>query len=111
ATGALKQITSTPSNEFNPSWRAPNELVYVSDRRDRPGIYAEGDRLLAEDHGALSPPEVTRDGHVAYVSIEGTRSRLIVDGRNIADEDEDVFPFRPRWVANDILYTADGTIK
>src|SRR5579872_5325067 len=111
ATGALTQITTAPSNEFNPSWRAPNELLYVSDRRDKPGIYAEGDRLLVEDRGALSPPGVTRDGRIAYVSIAGTHSQLIVDGKNIADEDEDVFPFRPRWVADEILYTADGKIK
>jgi Tol biopolymer transport system component/imidazolonepropionase-like amidohydrolase len=111
ATGALRQVTKAPSNEFNPSWRAPNEVMYVSDRRDKPGIYAEGDRLLVADAGALSPPAMSRDGRLAYVSIEGTHSKLIVDGRNIADEDEDVFPFRPRWVFDDILYTADGKVK
>ena len=33
-------------------------------------------------------------------------------GRNIADADEDVFPFRPQWVSpTELLYTADGKIK
>ena len=45
---------------------------------------------------------------------------MIVDGRsrlddrrtNIADPDEDVFPFRPQWVSQtEVLYTADGKIK
>src|SRR4029077_3609805 len=32
--------------------------------------------------------------------------------RNLADPDEDVFPFRPQWVSSsEVLYTADGKIK
>ena len=122
ATGAVTRVTNAPSNEFNPSWRNADEIAYVSDRREKPGIYASesgqrtgGQRaevLLAADEGALSAPAIdATDGRMAYVSISGTHSRLMVDGRNIADEDEDVFPFRPRWVLGDVLYTADGKIK
>ncbi len=111
ATGALKQITTAPSNEFYPSWRSANDVAYVSDRRDRPGIYAEGDRLLATDDGALAAPAFGRNGEVVFNSIAGTRSRLLVNAHNIADADEDVFPFRPQIVAGDVLYTADGKIK
>src|SRR5438094_4656208 len=40
ATGAVRQITTATSNEFMPSWRSATEIAYVSDRRDKPGIYA-----------------------------------------------------------------------
>ena len=40
ATGAVRQITTAASNEFMPSWRSATEIAYVSDRRDKPGIYA-----------------------------------------------------------------------
>jgi len=144
ATGALTQITTAPSNEFNPSWRTSTELVYVSDRRERPGLYAQGDRLIASDPGALSAPAFAPTGEVVFNSIAGTHSHLMVArpstrsgradastrsaraeaeldtarsepaeerARNIADEDEDVFPFRPQIVGADVLYTADGRIK
>ena len=39
-------------------------------------------------------------------------ARLIVAGKNIAEASEDVFPFRPQFVAGgDVLYTADGVVK
>jgi len=111
ASGELKQVTTAPSNEFDPSWRSATDLAYVSDRRDAPGIYGEGGRLLAGDTGALAAPAFGPDGAIAFNSIAGTRSRLLVNARNIADPDEDVFPFRPQIVGRDVLYTADGKIK
>jgi Tol biopolymer transport system component/imidazolonepropionase-like amidohydrolase len=111
ASGALKQITSAPSNEYMPSWKGANEIAYVSDRRDKPGIYGAGDRLIAAADGALAAPAFGPDGTVAFNAIGGTHSRLIVGNKNIADDDEDVFPFRPQLVGSDIFYTADGKIK
>jgi len=125
ATGALRQITNAASNEFMPSWRSDDVVAYVSDRRDRPGIYSApaaatgaGETLVAASDGALAAPAFGPGGAVAFNAIAGSRSRLMVsgaervDGRNIADQDEDVFPFRPQWLPNgDVLYTADGKIK
>src|SRR5579871_5332288 len=116
ATGAVKQVTSAASNEFNPSWRSATDVAYVSDRRDTPGIYAEGDRLIAAADGSLAAPAFGRNGEVAFNSIAGTHSRLNVTRAlqpsvNIADADEDVFPFRPQIVGPDVLYTADGKIR
>ena len=38
--------------------------------------------------------------------------RSPIADRNIADADEDVFPFHPQWISpNSLLYTADGKIK
>ena len=124
ATRDLKQITTDPSNEFYPSWHGSNEIVFVSDRRPDPGVYSAGlagstgsERLLAREDGAVAAPAFAPDGSsLAYSVVAGSRSRLVVaDGkssRNIADADEDVFPFRPQWTSrNQILYTADGRIK
>jgi len=119
ATGALRQITNAASNEFMPSWRSADVVAYVTDRRERPGIYAASaastgaaETLVAPSGGALAAPAFGPDGAVAFNAIAGSHSRLMIGDRNIADPDEDVFPFRPQWLPNgDLLYTADGKIK
>jgi Tol biopolymer transport system component/imidazolonepropionase-like amidohydrolase len=119
ATGAVRQVTTAPSNEFMPSWRTAAEIAYVSDRRDTPGIYATpaaqtgaAETFVASGDGALAAPAFGPNGVVAFNAIAGSHSRLLVGDRNVADDNEDVFPFRPQWLPNgDLLYTADGKIK
>jgi Tol biopolymer transport system component/imidazolonepropionase-like amidohydrolase len=121
ATGDLRQVTADPSNEFQPSWRGgSSEIAFMSDRREKPGVYvvsASGsnaaERLVAASEGAVAGPAFAPDGaSIAFSVVAGGRSRLMNGDRNIADADEDVFPFRPQWVSpNEVLYTADGKIK
>jgi Tol biopolymer transport system component/imidazolonepropionase-like amidohydrolase len=119
ASGDVRQVTSAPSNEFMPSWRSATEIAYVSDRREKPGIYAApstasggSEVFLASADGALAAPAFGPRGDVAFNAIAGSHSRLMIGDRNIADPDEDVFPFRPQWLPDgDVLYTADGKIK
>jgi Tol biopolymer transport system component/imidazolonepropionase-like amidohydrolase len=134
ATGDVAPVTSNPSNEFHPSWNARSgQIAFVSDRRDKPGVYAvnasaadanAAQRLIAAADGAVAGPVFSPDGtSVAFSAVAGGRARLFVhrsaereggvgEARNIADADEDVFPFRPQWVSsNQLLYTADGKIK
>src|SRR5712692_6634462 len=123
ATGDLRQVTADPPNEFHPSWRGgSSEIAFVSDRREKPGVYAVNgsasgssatERLVAASDGAVAGPAFAPDGSsIAFSVIAGGRSRLMIGDRNIADPDEDVFPFRPQWVSpNEVLYTADGKIK
>ena len=133
ATGGVSQVTTASSNEFQPSWRGGSaEIAYVSDRRERPGVYAStvsggAERLVAASSGNVAGPAFAPDGaSVAFSVVAGSRSRLMVGpstgagqppeaasgGRNIADADEDVFPFRPQWASpTELLYTADGRIK
>src|SRR5882672_7828489 len=123
ATGEVKQVTADPSNEFHPSWRSGStEIAFVSDRREKPGVYAvnaaasgsiAAERLVAASEGAVAGPAFAPDGSaVAFTVLGGGRTRLMVGDRNIADADEDVFPFRPQWISrNELLYTADGKIK
>src|SRR5882757_3200674 len=63
ATGAVRQITTAESNEFMPSWRGATDVAYVSDRRDRPGLYASAaaatggaETLVVAADGALAAP-------------------------------------------------------
>ena len=120
ASGAVQQITRNVSNEFYPSWKAANEIAYVSDRREKPGVYAIGvdasastEHLVAASDGAVAAPAFAPNGSaVAFSVIAGGRSRLMVGDHNVADVDEDVFPFRPQWLSStELLYTADGKIK
>jgi len=123
ATGDITQVTADPSNEFHPSWRrASNEIAFVSDRREKPGVYAVAasasgsnatERLVAASEGAVAGPAFASDGSsIAFTVLAGGRTRLMIGDRNIADPDEDVFPFRPQWASpNEVLYTADGRIK
>ncbi len=135
-TGEISQVTHEASNEFQPSWRGDStEIAFVSDRRDRPGVYAitvaagrnGPERLLAAASGAVAGPAFAPDGSsVAFSVVAGSRARLMIcdvsarsvsaagepsAGRNIADPDEDIFPFRPQWAGRRLLYTADGKIK
>jgi Tol biopolymer transport system component/imidazolonepropionase-like amidohydrolase len=120
ATGAVARVGTNAANESMPSWaRDGREIAFVSDRREKPGIYSiavEGsgtERQIGGAPGALAGPSLRPDGSVvAFNAIEGGRSRLLVGDRNIADPDEDVFPFHPQWLSSDeLLYTADGKIK
>ena len=119
ATGEVRRITTAVSNEFMPSWRSATEIAYVSDRRDAPGIYATSavakagaEAVVQAAEGALAAPAFGPGGAIAFNAISGSHSRLLVGDRNIADADEDVFPFRPQWLPDgDLLYTADGHIK
>ena len=121
ASGAVAIITKNLSNEFMPAWSPDGrELAFVSDRREKPGIYAVrvdtpggAERFVGSQTGALAGPAFKPDGStIAFNAIDGNRSRLVVGDRNIADENEDVFPFHPQWIAGDaLLYTADGKIK
>jgi Tol biopolymer transport system component/imidazolonepropionase-like amidohydrolase len=119
ATGETRRLTTDPANDFMPSWSADGrELAFVSDRRDRPGVYVTpsdggSERFVAAASGALAGPILSADrSKVVFNAIGGNQSRLMVGDRNIADPDEDVFPFRPQWISTEeLLYTADGKIK
>ena len=62
ATGAVRQITKNPANDFGPAWSPVNTTIaFVSDRQDRPGVWtidantgAESSYAVAQ--GAVSAP-------------------------------------------------------
>src|SRR5947207_14985434 len=42
ASGEVRQVTTNAANDFHPSWHGASEIAFVSDRREKPGIYAIG---------------------------------------------------------------------
>ncbi len=118
ATTELRRFTSHAANDSMPAWSpGGTEIAFVSDRDVR-GIYARHldtgvERLLAADAAVLYTPSWAPGGaSVAYVAVDGATTRLMVGGRNVADANEDVFPFRASWVSpSEVLYTADGVVK
>jgi Tol biopolymer transport system component/imidazolonepropionase-like amidohydrolase len=117
-TSEVRQVTSHAANDYMPSWSPDGrEIAFASDRRER-GVYAVdvqsgAERLVAAETRVIAAPVFSRDGAtIAYSAFEGAVSQLMAGGANIADANEDVFPFRSNWTATgDLLYTADGQIK
>jgi Tol biopolymer transport system component/imidazolonepropionase-like amidohydrolase len=118
SSGDVRRLTTHDANDSMPAWSPDgHEIAFVSDRAER-GIYARSvdagtERLVAASRGVPWSPAWAPDGKtVAYVSVEGASSRLFVGGTAVGDAGEDVFPFRPQWLAaGDLFYTADGVIK
>ncbi|MEP7117514.1 MAG: amidohydrolase family protein, partial [Acidobacteriota bacterium] len=118
ATREVRRLTTNDANDSMPAWSPDGrEIAFVSDR-DRRGIYARNlttgaERLVAGDSAALFMPSWSPDGKtVAYIAVDGPVSRLMVGATNLADADEDVFPFRATWLsATELLYTGDGVVK
>ena len=122
ATGEVRQITTNPANDFMPAWSPDGRrIAFVSDRRER-GIYAVevdsgAERLVRGEAATAAGPLWSPDGTtVAYVSIDGPTARLVVGGNNVAESNEDVFPFRASWhsasgAGGALLYTSDGKLK
>lgn len=118
ATGEVQRVTSGAANESMPAWSPDGkEIAFVSDREAR-GIYARrvdsgAERQVAADRATLYTPSWSPDGKtVAYVAIDGAVARLMVGSTNVAEANEDVFPFRASWTSGgELVYTADGVVK
>ena len=118
ASGGTRQLTTNAANDYAPAYSPVNaSIAFVTERDDRRGIWsvdaASGtETAVAAAGGAVSAPSWTPDGSkVIYNVIANNRSNLLVDGRELT-QNEDVFPFRPQWTsASEFIYTADGKIK
>ena len=105
---ATTQVTADRPTSSIRRGAASNEIAFVSDRRERPGVYvvaaALGDerneRLVAASDGAVAGPVFAPDGTSSRSPcFQAAEARLMIGDRNIADADEDVFPFRPQWIS------------
>ena len=124
--GVMTRMTDDDSNEFSPAY-APTggAIAFVTDRQEQAGVWIREpggvQRRLAEAEGTPAGPSWSPDGsRIAYNEIGAGASHLrMVDltgagarHEAVADEGEDVFPFRVSWLSDsEILYTSDGRLR
>ena len=120
ATGKLSQWTSAAADEYEPAWSPDGtEIAFVS------GVGLNGSSIQAVNAAGamrtlqtapgrahLNSPSWAPDGkRVAYVQFAGSKSTLMVSGKQAGNKD-DVFPFAPVWLPEErLLYTANGNIE
>jgi Tol biopolymer transport system component len=113
ATGKLTQWTSAGADEFEPAWSPEgSELAWVSGSSIQAGKAGAPARTLvsAPAGSRLNSPAWGPDNKIAYTEFTGRTTRLMISGKPASNED-DVFPFTPRWLSStDLLYTANGKI-
>ena len=118
ATGKLAQWTNTPTDDYEPAWSPDGtRIAYVSAGTNGnflQSIDAKGAlrTLQTAPAGArLDSPSWGPDGQkVAYTQFAAGKSRLMVSGKPVCDDD-DVFPFPATWIsASQLFYTGNGGI-
>ena len=116
-TGALVQLTTHPAEDSMPSWSGNDaDISFVSTRDAARKVWAVPsrggqEREVAASAGAIDAASWSPGGPIAAHVLQGTSSRLEIDGQNISG-DENVFPFRPSWAsATEFYYTSDGRIR
>lgn len=116
--GKLSQLTDTSNEEYQPTWSPNgNEIAYVSGNNGSKvkAVDETGEirTLVQEKDGGIVTPSWSPDGeNISYVLQQTNKSELMISGRKVAKEDDDVFPFPVEWLSpNKIIYTANGHIK
>ncbi|MFD8863214.1 amidohydrolase family protein [Streptomyces sp. NPDC059590] len=108
------------AQEAQPYWRPDGQaIVFTSGKGDAPQavvqVDADGERteLVTVAKGRVAGPSLSPDGtKLAYVHLTPSAATLVVDGKAVSDDGEEVFPFAARWISGDeVFYTADGKIR
>ncbi|MGY0056354.1 amidohydrolase family protein [Streptomyces sp. LZ34] len=122
-TGKSKRWTSGTDatvQEAQPFWHPDgNAIVFTSGKGDAPQtvvqVDADGKRttLVTVTEGRVAGPSLSPDGtKLAYVHLTSSAAGLVVDGKVVSADREEVFPFAARWPSDgEVFYTADGKIR
>ncbi|MFI6691447.1 amidohydrolase family protein [Streptomyces sp. NPDC050433] len=120
ATKVWAPSTDVTAQEAQPYWHPDGTaIVFTSGKGDSPQSVvradADGGRttLVTVTKGRVAGPSLSPDGsRLAYVHLTSSGTFLVVDGKTVSDDGEDVFPFAPRWPSDDeVFYTADGAVR
>ncbi|MES4905870.1 MULTISPECIES: amidohydrolase family protein [unclassified Streptomyces] len=112
--------TDATVQEAQPFWHPDgNAIVFTSGKGDAPQsvvrVDADGRRttLVTVTEGRVAGPSLSPDGtKLAYVHLTSSAAGLVVDGKTVSGDGEEVFPFAARWISgNEVFYTGDGKIR
>lgn len=117
----VSEWADTPGEAAQPSWNHDGKaLVSIGDGRrilvsGRDGGVVEIAAVPAS-HGPLTRSLLAGPAfngeEICAVEVRGAAARLRNRAGESLTQDEDVFPFRPRWLRDGtLIYTADGQIK
>lgn len=115
----IRQLTHDDAENYLPTWSPDGtEIAYVSEGgKTIRAINRDGDTRTLVEAGpkeTLHAPAWGPSRDVAYVRVAGennSHADLMISGEQITDG-EDVFALPPDWLSEDeLLYTADGTIR
>ncbi|HEX6339733.1 amidohydrolase family protein [Umezawaea sp.] len=114
-TGRKTQVTSTDLDEGEPNWSPDgSRLLCTVDGTAIDSVDLSGGRQRLVEPVAdtrLFGPGFAPDGALAYTTLRGAVTELVVDGR-VVTEGEDLFGFPVAWTAaSTVLYTADGGLR
>ncbi|MDE2561544.1 MAG: PD40 domain-containing protein [Sphingomonadales bacterium] len=121
ASGEVKVWANTPGEAAQPCWSADGKTItYCADGRRIMTVTRDGKpvevAVAPRAHGPLLKsqlvgPAFTPDGSVAFVRVADAET-TIEWGGEVRVKGEDVFPFRPYWLADgSMVYSADGEIR
>ncbi|GAA2775358.1 amidohydrolase family protein [Saccharopolyspora taberi] len=119
ATGEVAEWTRGELEEGQPVWTPDGSAIaFTVAEESTPHaievVDARGGRrtLVTVDDGDVVAPTWSPDGKLGYVHRTEAGTSLVVDGKAVSAEEEDVFPFAARWISSgELLYAADGRIR
>ncbi|MEU9057899.1 amidohydrolase family protein [Streptomyces sp. NPDC048430] len=118
--GKSEAWTQGTAQEAQPVWTPDGSAIaFTTGTGSTPNaiglVDASGERstLATVSEGFVAGPSFSPDGsRLAYVHLAKEGTSLVVDGKAVSDDGEDVFPFPARWISDDeLLHTADGKLR
>src|SRR5581483_2261415 len=116
-TGAIRQLTRDPAEDFMPRWSPDDrEVAFAATRENAQGVWAVSvvdatERKVVTTTAHVDAAGWGPGGEMVYHATDGASSRLEMDSKPITTN-EHVFPFRPSWLSkSELYYTSDGKIR
>jgi len=119
---AFQQLTTSPANEYSPACSPDGRQIAFISSKQKEAIYiideSGNERQVPSSKGTTNAPSWSPDGkRIIFNAVSAGKSELVMvtlasgAQQTISKTEEDVFPFRPTWMANnELIYTADGKI-